>query len=81
MRKEIETFYSDLSNKIKQKIRDEATVRAKRNAIRYGKSIDEYSVEQWRGILKKEEDELKKKIWKRGGLGILSFTLFPWMWF
>ena len=37
--------------------------------------------EEWREILRKEEEELKKEIWKKGGIGMLSFTLFPWLWF
>ena len=51
------------------------------NSIRYGKSVEEYNSEEWREILRKEEEELKKEIWKKGGIGMLSFTLFPWLWF
>lgn len=81
IRKEIEEIYSSLSQDIKQKVRSEATKRAKSNAIKYGKKVDEYSPGEWRQILKQEEGELKKEIWKKGGVGILSFTLFPWLWF
>jgi len=81
IKKEIEEIYLNLSHEIKQKIRTEATKRAKTNSIRYGKSVEEYNSEEWREILRKEEEELKKEIWKKGGIGMLSFTLFPWLWF
>ena len=81
IKKEIEEIYLNLSHEIKQKIRNEATKRAKTNSIRYGKSVEEYNSEEWREILRKEEEELKKEIWKKGGIGMLSFTLFPWLWF
>ena len=81
IKKEIEEIYLNLSKEIKQKIRTEATKRAKTNSIRYGKSVEEYNSEEWREILRKEEEELKKEIWKKGGIGMLSFALFPWLWF
>ena len=79
IKKEIEEIYLNLSHEIKQMIRNEATKRAKTNSIRYGKSVEEYNSEEWREILRKEEEEVKKEIWKKGGIGMLSFTLFPWL--
>ena len=80
MRQEIENFYTGLSNKVKLKIRKKAETNAIQQAIRYGRRADEYSVEEWRIILKEEEDTIIKNIWRKGSMGLLSFTLFPWLW-
>ena len=80
MRQEIENFYKGLSNKVRLKIRKKAETNAIQQAIRYGKCANEYEKEEWRRILREEEATIIKNIWKKGGMGLLSFTLFPWLW-
>ena len=80
IRHEIENFYTGLSKNVKLKIRKKAEANAIQQAIRHGKRADEYEKQEWRRILKEEENAIIKNIWKKGGMGLLSFTLFPWLW-
>ena len=74
MKKEVENFYTGLSSKVKLKIRKKAEANAIQQAIRYGKCADEYEKQEWRRILKEEENAIIKNM-EEGRHGITVFLL------
>tara|TARA_Y100000591_G_C21577732_1_gene566655 strand:+ start:206 stop:445 length:240 start_codon:yes stop_codon:yes gene_type:complete len=78
MKQKIQDFLNNQSYKVKQKIRSEAVRNAKENCIRYGKSSEEYTQDQWMKIVSEEEEKIIEKAWKFGGIGAIAFGFMPW---
>ena len=51
---------------------------AKETSIRYGKKVEDFSHEEWRKIVKEEEEKLVERMWKTGGLGMVLMGFMPW---
>ncbi|URQ64108.1 hypothetical protein M9B42_04905 [SAR86 cluster bacterium] len=78
MKEKVQEFFSKQSKKVKQKIRDKAIENAKETSIRYGKKVEDFSHEEWRKIVKEEEEKLVERMWKTGGLGMVLMGFMPW---
>ena len=78
MKKEISDFFIKQSIKAKTKIRAMAAKKAEENCIRYGRKIEDLSMQEWKKIVAEEEEELIKRAWKFGGMGAIAFGFMPW---
>tara|TARA_Y100000992_G_scaffold277978_1_gene223186 strand:+ start:674 stop:913 length:240 start_codon:yes stop_codon:yes gene_type:complete len=78
MKKEISDFFNKQSIKAKKKIRAMAAKKAEENCIRYGRKIEDLSMQEWKKIVAEEEEELIKRAWKFGGMGAIAFGFMPW---
>jgi hypothetical protein len=78
MKKEISDFFNKQSIKAKTKIRAMAAKKAEENCIRYGRKIEDLSMQEWKKIVAEEEEELIKRAWKFGGMGAIAFGFMPW---
>ena len=54
-----------------------AAKKAEDNCIRYGRKIEDLTMDEWK-IVAEEEEELIKKAWKFGGFGAIAFGFMPW---
>ena len=77
MKKEISDFFNKQSIKAKTKIRAMAAKKAEENCIRYGRKIEDLSMQEWKKIVAEEEEELIKRAWKFGGMGAIAFGFMP----
>lgn len=76
----IKNLYFFNKIRIKQKIRNLAVDEAERNLIKYGKDINDLSLEQWMSLVADEEDKIKKAYAKNIGSGLLiSLGISPWL--
>ncbi len=78
MKKELSDFFSKQSYKVKARVRKEAVKKAEENCIKYGKKIEEFTLDEWKKLVALEEEELIKRIWKFGGIGAIAFGFMPW---
>ena len=78
MKEEISDFFNKQSNKLKAKIRATAVKKAEENCIKYGRKIEDFSLEEWKKLVAEEEEELIKGMWKFGGVGAIAFGFMPW---
>ena len=70
MKEEISDFFNKQSNKVKAKIRAMAVKKAEENCIKYGRKIEDFSLEEWKKLVADEEEELIKRAWRFGGVGV-----------
>lgn len=78
MKDEINDFFNKQSNKVKAKIRAMAVKKAEENCIKYGRKIEDFSLEEWKKLVADEEEELIKRAWRFGGVGAIAFGFMPW---
>lgn len=78
MKQDLKDFFNKQSNKVKAKIREEALKKAEENCIRYGKKIEEFTLDEWKKLVALEEEEVIKRVWKFGGIGAIAFGFMPW---
>lgn len=77
-RRKVEEFFKDKSIFLKQKIRNAAITNAKKTLRRNGQTLDEIPFERYKLMIAEEEDLIKNKILKTGGVGIFLFGFMPW---
>ena len=78
MKEQVEEFLSNQSKKVKAKIRTEAMKKAEENCIRYGKKIEDFTLEEWKKLVSEEEEEIIRRVWKFGSIGAIAFGFMPW---
>ena len=61
MKQDLKDFFNKQSNKVKAKIREEALKKAEENCIRYGKKIEEFTLDEWKKLVALEEEEVIKR--------------------
>ena len=52
--------------------------KAEENCIKYGRKIEDFSLEEWKKLVAEEEEELIKSAWRFGGVGAIAFGFMPW---
>ena len=78
MKEEVSNFFNKQSDKVKAKIRALAVKKAEENCIKYGRKIEDFSLDEWKKLVAEEEEELIKGMWKFGGVGAIAFGFMPW---
>ena len=78
MKEELSDFFNKQSDKVKAKIRAMAAKKAEENCIKYGRKIEDFSLEEWKKLVAEEEEELIKSAWRSGGVGAIAFGFMPW---
>ena len=77
----ITLFYDKAHDKIKQKVRNAAVKNVDQKLEDLKRSSEEYSLEEYRELLREEEIRIIKKYVKEGAKGAVVLSLFPWVWF
>tara|TARA_Y100001935_G_scaffold183594_1_gene152219 strand:- start:2492 stop:2731 length:240 start_codon:yes stop_codon:yes gene_type:complete len=78
VKEELKDFFNKQSDKVKARVRKEAVKIAEENCIKYGKKIEEFTLEEWKELVAIEEEELIKRVWKFGGMSAIAFGFMPW---
>ena len=77
----VKKFYDKAHDKIKQKVRNAAVKNVDQKLEDLKRSSEEYSLEEYRELLREEEIRIIKKYVKEGAKGTIVLVLFPWVWF
>ena len=77
----ITLFYDKAHYKIKQKVRNAAAKNVDQKLEDLKRSSEEYSLEEYRELLREEEIRIIKKYVREGAKGTIVLALFPWVWF
>ncbi len=71
-------FLKKQSKEMKSKVRSKAMRLAEENCIKYGKKVEDLSLQEWKGLVAMEEEKIVKKTLKYSGVGTILFGFMPW---